>query len=258
MKTLEAFLAREPDGVVIEVTETKGSVPRDTGTWMLIGTSTQYRTIGGGALEYRAIEIARNWQAGETHQSEHELALGPESGQCCGGRIVFKLSKVNDVGRETLLLRERDEDITNPVVNIFGAGNVGLALRDAFALLPVQTRLYDHRDGFDGVALAAPEQVVRDTGSIAAHIVTTHDHGLDFLIVGEALAQGDAVYVGMIGSNTKRARFESWLKQEMPGVSAHELHCPMGASVAVDKRPQVIAAHVVSEVMTAFAKGKGA
>ena len=42
-------------------------------------------------------------------------------------------------------------------------------------------------------------------------MVLTHDHALDFLIVREALARGDAAYVGMIGSRTKRVSFERWL-----------------------------------------------
>ena len=48
----------------------------------------------------------------------------------------------------------------------------------------------------------------------------THDHALDFLIVREALARGDAAYVGMIGSRTKRVSFRRWLRRQGATVDA--------------------------------------
>jgi len=81
-------------------------------------------------------------------------------------------------------------------------------------------------------------------------VVLTHDHGLDFLLVAEALARGDAAYVGMIGSASKRARLLRFLAER--GVAHRGLTCPIGAAGAGDKRPAVIAAFVLAEIMAAL------
>ena len=65
--------------------------------------------------------------------------------------------------------------------------------------------------GVERVLTPLPEEIVRRAPPGSAFVVLTHDHALDFLIVREALARGDAAYVGMIGSRTKRVSFLRWL-----------------------------------------------
>ena len=77
----------------------------------------------------------------------------------------------------------------------------------------------------------------------------THDHGLDFLLTAAALARGDAAYVGMIGSATKRAKLKSWMRAQGGLAGFDQLICPSGASGSRDKRPSLIAAFVVAEIM---------
>ena len=43
------------DWITVEITEALGSTPRDTGTCMWVSEATVSGTIGGGALEHRAI-----------------------------------------------------------------------------------------------------------------------------------------------------------------------------------------------------------
>ena len=145
-----------------------------------------------------------------------------------------------------------------PEVHIFGAGHVGRALAEALALLPVRAVLVDSRaeelrlapPGVDAVLTPLPEEVVRHARPGGAFVVLTHDHALDFLIVREALARGDAAYVGMIGSKTKLVSFRRWLKQsEEPAPDIGPLVCPIGAAGRPDKRPEVIAAFVAAEIM---------
>jgi xanthine dehydrogenase accessory factor len=57
--SLEGFLAREHRIVIVDVTAVKGSAPRDAGTFMLVAPTEIHGTIGGGQLEYVAIENAR-------------------------------------------------------------------------------------------------------------------------------------------------------------------------------------------------------
>jgi xanthine dehydrogenase accessory factor len=51
-------LAREP-AVLVTVLATRGSVPRDAGTWMAVFSTGLVATIGGGRLEKDAIDLAR-------------------------------------------------------------------------------------------------------------------------------------------------------------------------------------------------------
>ncbi len=53
------FLRREPAAILVEVTGAAGSTPRDTDAWMLVSERAIFATIGGGQLEYMAIDQAR-------------------------------------------------------------------------------------------------------------------------------------------------------------------------------------------------------
>jgi xanthine dehydrogenase accessory factor len=147
-----------------------------------------------------------------------------------------------------------------PAVFIFGAGHVGHAMAQAFALLPARVTMVESRaseldglpDSVKASLAAMPESMVASIPAGAAVLILTHDHALDFLIAAEALKRQDLAYVGMIGSATKRATFTSWLKREAPDVEIARLTLPVGGPLK-DKRPAVIAALTAAEVMTALA-----
>ena len=56
---LITFLAQDAPMVLVEITSIKGSSPRDSGTFMLVSKDELWGTIGGGQLEYLAIDEAR-------------------------------------------------------------------------------------------------------------------------------------------------------------------------------------------------------
>ena len=257
---IRAFLNRRPDSVLVEVTDVKGSAPRDAGAWMLVARDMIFRTIGGGQLEYMVIDHARKILAGG-RDTPMDVPLGPEIGQCCGGRVGLSFKRVNRGLTDELVGKVDAEIATRPHVYVFGAGHVGDALANALSFTPVRVTLVDTREaelmacdvpGVETCLSAMPEQVVRSAPPGSAFIVLTHDHALDFLIVTEALQRRDAVYVGMIGSKTKKATFKNWLKREVGSDDLFEnLVCPVGGAVVKDKRPEVIAALVAAEVLTA-------
>jgi xanthine dehydrogenase accessory factor len=80
-------LQHEP-AVSITVHSTRGSVPRETGTWMLVFAQGEWGTIGGGHLEFEAMASARTLlKDASPHVApmEKRFVLGPSLGQCCGG-----------------------------------------------------------------------------------------------------------------------------------------------------------------------------
>ena len=89
-------LADGRDIVLVTVTETKGSSPRNAGAHMLITADEIWQTIGGGAVEFDIMARARKMLASgdDGWQRQHlKIALGPDMGQCCGGQMSVLLEK---------------------------------------------------------------------------------------------------------------------------------------------------------------------
>jgi xanthine dehydrogenase accessory factor len=268
VKSLKDFLGRAGSFAVVEVAATKGSTPREAGAAMLVSPTASHGTIGGGQLEYMAIDKARqllrsNFAGRQEGGTTLNIPLGPEIGQCCGGRVEVSIRQGTPAIATALAEKAEADEGALPHLYIFGGGHVGHAMAAACALMPVHTVVVDTRaDAFDGLTPAVetrltpmPEEVVREAPAGSAFAVLTHDHALDFLIVAEALKGPDAAYVGMIGSKTKKATFKSWFLKTAGGTEAEfaRLVSPIGGETVKDKRPAVIAALAAAEIMTALA-----
>ncbi|MCO6391855.1 xanthine dehydrogenase accessory protein XdhC [Aliihoeflea aestuarii] len=259
--SLQAFLAASPKAAVVEICAARGSTPRDVATWMLVSPDAIFGTIGGGQLEFMAIDRARALIAEGRATDRMDVPLGPEIGQCCGGRVGIDIAFLDAELRRAMPKRIEAEEHMEPTVLVFGGGHVGLALAHSLNLLPLRTVIIETRaDALDGMPTdvetrltSVPEEEVRNAPPGSGFVVLTHDHALDFLIVAEALARTDARYVGMIGSKTKRVTFKNWYLKEASGAEAdlERLVCPIGGSALKDKRPEVIAALAAAEVIRA-------
>ncbi|MBB6486219.1 xanthine dehydrogenase accessory protein XdhC [Rhizobium lusitanum] len=255
------FLRREPASILVEVTGVAGSAPRDTDAWMLVSEHAIFATIGGGQLEYMAIDQARRALRSGLAAEPMSVPLGPEIGQCCGGRVGLAFTALNPQLANDLVARSDREMAARPHVYVFGAGHVGDALAMALSLAPLRVVLVDTREDeltactvprIETCLTAMPEAVVRDAPAGSSFVILTHDHALDFLITAEALKRSDAAYVGMIGSKTKRATFRNWLAREIGHADLFDrLICPIGGTAIKDKRPTVIATLAAAEIMTA-------
>jgi xanthine dehydrogenase accessory factor len=255
--SFQDFLIQSRSVVQVKLTRVRGSSPRDEGTEMFVSRDRLWGTIGGGQLEFLAIERARKMLDAGALSGEMDVPLGPEIGQCCGGRVEISLKRMRLADKDSAIERAQLHTETLPHVYVMGAGHVGRALADLFQHVPVNCVLIDTRA--DELAQcqadvetrlsAIPEIDIAQAPQGSAFVVLTHDHSLDFLLTSAALERGDAVYVGMIGSATKRAKFRNWARTQCDGQTIEELNCPIGASGSRDKRPSVIAAFVVAEVM---------
>ena len=102
--TVERALSSHAACALVTVVEVRGSAPREPGARMVVMPDGGFLgTIGGGALEWRAIAQAREGLARRgplARLSRH--ALGPELGQCCGGSVrllteVFESDRAEEV-----------------------------------------------------------------------------------------------------------------------------------------------------------------
>lgn len=260
-----AFTRGEPLAT-ITVTKAEGSTPRGCGAAMLVTADKSIGTIGGGRLEWNAIAAARQMLAQGGDAMRTVIALGPEIGQCCGGRVTLQIARVTNgemaAGMDAAVI----SDAARNRVLIFGAGHVGLALARALAPLPMQVRLIDSRpeafadariDGVECVGTAQLTAEVQAAPAGSAFVVVTHSHALDALITATALERGDFCYLGLIGSATKRRAFENAFR--VTGIADKQLQritCPIGGRHVRDKRPAVIAALTAAEIISAQAAAR--
>lgn len=88
LAALTHSLARNGPTARIVIAQHDGSSPREAGTSMLVWAKGQSGTIGGGALEHRAVKAARALLPHPTVATDR-VALGPSLGQCCGGAVTL-------------------------------------------------------------------------------------------------------------------------------------------------------------------------
>jgi xanthine dehydrogenase accessory factor len=277
---------REGLAALVTILATEGSAPRGPGARMVVTETGLRGTIGGGNLEYQVTKQARailahppgSWRV-------QDYPLGPLLGQCCGGRVRLLVERLGDVPKEEgpylVELGERVERMPFPgagrgpgaargprpepgdsfiepeegsrlPVLLFGAGHVGGAIAARADGLPLHIAWFDSRPEAaesPGVVLAAEEEMIaaaRAAQPEAAVVILTHDHGLDYRLTAAALAS-PARFVGLIGSRTKRARFESRLDKD--GIDHSRLTCPIGLPGLAGKQPEVIAIALLAQLL---------
>lgn len=97
----------------------RGSTPRETGSWILIGEAQSLGSVGGGELERTIIEASQAMLAGngDWTRSIVHCVLGPDMRQCCGGTLEVMLQPI-DASANLWLQKARDKQRTGTQVNV--------------------------------------------------------------------------------------------------------------------------------------------
>jgi len=239
--------------VLVTVVEEQGSTPRDAGAKMVVEHERLHDSIGGGHLEFKAMQIAREMLEGRSRTVRLErFALGASLGQCCGGATVLLFEPLGQ---------------PQAYIALFGAGHVGRALAPLLAGLPCRLRWIDAREEeFPAPLPAGVERVVNDEPleevermPAGSHfIVMTHDHQLDLQLSEAILRRDDFAYFGLIGSKSKRARFEHRLRERgIAQETLQRMQCPMGLPEVKGKLPLEIAISIAGEVIASYSARSG-
>ena len=196
--------------VLVTIIEELGSTPRNAGSKMVISAAQTFDTIGGGHLEYKAMQVARDMLArGQQNTHLERFSLGASLGQCCGGVTVLLFEPMGQVQAQ---------------IAVFGAGHVGRALVPLLASLPCRVRWIDSREQEfpehipEGVRKIVSEEPVDEIADLPVGsycIVMTHNHALDLELTAALLKRNDFAYFGLIGSKTKRVKFEHRLRDQI-------------------------------------------
>ena len=200
VRELGVAIAAGTPVVLATVVSTKRSVPRHAGTKMLVyGDGRLVGTVGGGALESRVIDEARDaLRTGKTKLLEYEL-LDPGRGDpgLCGGEVQIYLEPY----------------MPTPTVLVVGAGHVGRAVIDLAHWLGYRTVIADDRDErlTDG---DMPNADVRLNGPVAdalagfemtaetSVVVVSRDVGIDVEAITH-LIESPLRYLGLMGSSRR-------------------------------------------------------
>lgn len=106
------FLHENGQASLVTLLDVRGSSPRETGARMAIRADGRFTgTIGGGALEWLALAQAQSLMrsARDGAGRLHAVSLGPDLGQCCGGRVslLIEAFSAQDLGWIVQLAHEQ-------------------------------------------------------------------------------------------------------------------------------------------------------
>lgn len=234
--------------VLVTIIEERGSTPRNAGSKMVVTAEQIFETIGGGHLEYKAMELAREMLASGSRDTRLErFSLGASLGQCCGGATVLLFEPMGQPQAQ---------------IAVFGAGHVGRALVPLLASLPCKVRWIDSREQEfpaqvpTGVDKVVNDEVIEEVENMPAgsyFIVMTHNHQLDLELTAAILKRNDFAYYGLIGSRTKRVKFEHRLRERgFASDVVQRMRCPMGLAEVKGKLPIEIAISIAGEVVALY------
>lgn len=251
IELLNDFEKKNEPIALVTVTKCLGSTPCVISSRMIVTKQKQiFGTIGGGKLEFLAIDealIAIN----ENRIIELSYTLGPEFEQCCGGKVEIIIEPMNQ----------------QPELFLFGAGHIGIEICKLLEDTPFSVNLIDSRkEWFNNIKIPESTQTVyvnennfktfKDAvkwGNNCYVLVLTHDHKIDIDIIAMAVEQ-ETKYLGLIGSKTKKIRFNNILINELSikeGMA--NVICPIGLDLGGNS-PKEIAISVVAQLLQEYYK----
>ncbi|PKU24488.1 xanthine dehydrogenase accessory protein XdhC [Telmatospirillum siberiense] len=238
--------------VLVTQVEILGSAPREAGAKMVVTSDQLYGSIGGGSLEFQAAAIARGMLGeGQRAPRIEKSILGPDMRQCCGGAVTLLFEPFHPAAF-TLAL--------------FGAGHVARALVHVLEGVPLRLLWIDERQGLfpanppGFVRVLSPPDPLTAVAQVpaGAHVlVMTHSHERDFQLVRALAGRQDLAGLGLIGSQTKWARFRRRLAEDgLTSERIAEIRCPIGLPGLKGKRPAEIAIAIAAQLLIETSEGE--
>lgn len=253
--------------LLVQVERTEGSAPREAGAWMAVlapggGHDTeQIGSVGGGHLELDAMAHARRLLADPALPAGTvRVALGPGLGQCCGGVVHLRYTRLTRADASTLT---SSLPAPGTPVALFGGGHVGQAIARQLLNLPFALHWIDSRDEIFPADLQAAlrcehsdpvQAAVDDLAPGSRVLIMSFSHAEDLEILARCLlrarARDDLPYIGLIGSRSKWATFRHRLEARGFGVADFaRVTCPIGVEGVTGKQPEVIAVAVAAQLL---------
>ena len=238
-------------GAICTVIDESGSTPRSRGASMWVRPDgTIAGTIGGGLIEYEAIQQALElMKSGETSRLWHK-SLTAADGMVCGGKASVFIEVVG-LGDELV---------------IFGAGHCARALAPLLASVGFRVTVFDDREALADTALfpQAERVICGALERIADRLTLTRDdyvvsmtstHASDLCVMRQVLA-AERAYVGMLGGQGKRAFVAGKLREAgIPQARIDGMRTPVGLDIRA-VTPEEIAVSIAAEMVLVRAQNR--
>ena len=265
-------LAQGESLVLVSVEASSGSTPRGEGAMMLVSAQGRIAgTIGGGAVEYRSEQLAREaLAAGRSRVERFQLRPNEvqDLGMICGGdvEVSFRYLAGGDEAASAWAREEEARLTPSGRVYIFGGGHVAQALVPALAAVDFRCVVLEDREDFCRPELFPGVEETRliQNGDPAAYAgitaedyvaVMTRGHKDDLTVQAQAL-KTPAKYIGVIGSRKKTAAVFARLRDMgYTDADLQRITTPIGLSIKAET-PAEIAVSIAAQLIQLRAETK--
>jgi xanthine dehydrogenase accessory factor len=241
-------------GALCTIIDSHGSVPRHTGSKMLVrDDGTLFGSVGGGETENRVIQEANEViRDGKPRKLDYKL-VDPNAGDpgICGGSVEVYIEPI----------------LPKPMVLIIGSGHVGKAVAHLVKWLGFKVVVSDDRPEFCTPEMVpdADEFLVCAMADIPSKIrinpqtyVILATRGVPIDSAGlPPLLETSAGYIGIIGSKrrwltTRKNLLESGISEE----KLNRIVSPIGIELKAET-PEEIAVSIVAEILIIITGASG-
>ena len=237
LKTLYDKIEKNQSVALVTLIESSGATPRKAGTIMGVTKDEIIGTVGGGLIELKVIELARQCiEKNENSYFEFDLNGNGQNAidMSCGGSVkgYIKTFKLNDR------------------IVIIGAGHIGRSLMSILKDSPFEIVAFDDRDEkIEGVAVGDFETLIKNLpeNPDTYFVVVTKGHKSDFVAL-KNIFKKEFRYVGMVGSKNKVLETRKKLIEEGIEIPEDRFFSPIGLDFS-NGTPYEIAVEILAEIL---------
>ena len=237
LKTLYDKVEKNQSVALVTLIESSGATPRKAGTIMGVTKDEIVGTVGGGLIELKVIELARQCiEKNENKYFEFDLNGNGQNAidMSCGGSVkgYIKTFKPNDR------------------IVIVGAGHIGRCLMNILKDSPFEVVVFDDRDeNTEGVTVGNIETLIKNLpeNPDTYFVVVTKGHKSDFVAL-KNIFKKEFRYVGMVGSKNKVLETRKKLIEDGIEIPEERFFSPIGLDFS-NGTPYEIAVEILAEIL---------
>ena len=237
LKTLYDKIEKNQSVALVTLIESSGATPRKAGTIMGVTKDEIIGTVGGGLIEFKVIELARQCiEKNENKYFEFDLNGNGQNAidMSCGGSVkgYIKTFKPNDR------------------IVIVGAGHIGRNLMSILKDSPFEVVVFDDRDeNIEGVTVGDIETSIKNLteNPDTYFVVVTKGHKSDFVAL-KNIFKKEFRYIGMVGSKNKVLETRKKLVEEGIEIPEERFFSPIGLDFS-NGTPYEIAVEILAEIL---------
>lgn len=221
---------------LVMVTEAVGSTPRKSGAMMGVFEDEIIGTIGGGNIEYKVIQNAREFmKTGESREFSYNLTTDDELRMNCGGSMKGFIKIF----------------IPSPKLLICGAGHIGQKLFNIGKNLEFDIKIIDDREELKKdvpeLTLGSFDEILKneEITDNTYIVIATRGHVLDEKVL-ELVKNRGAKYIGIIGSKRKITNLKENLEKNSK--IRDNIYAHIGLRIS-NGTPEEIAIEILAEIL---------